>query len=408
VRENIVLGLGGVLALAALVVLAVDPPSGAAIAATTPYPTYTPPDQSAVVARVARRDPRELALRAELRVHPSRVELAVELAHDDLQRARSLSDPRYLGRAQATLARWWGQVSPPPDVLLLRATIRQSLHDFTTARADLEQLIARRPADGQAHLTLAVVATVTGDYAAARRECAIVATLAAPIIAMTCNAQIDGVTGKVTTGRASLEGALADPQLDPTLRDWAISAVAELAIITGDYAAATKYFQEAVVLDPADAYARAGLADVLMWSGKPAEASALLAGYEAIDNLLVRRAIAEHATHGKDEAKLVRAMRDRITAAAERGDRIHVREEARFTLEVDGDARHALALALENWAVQKELADARLVAEAAKAAGDLAAAAPVAAWMRTNHVEDVQTKAALGFGEARARTASEL
>lgn len=389
------LGLGGLAALAALVVLAVDPPSAAALAATTPYPTYTPNDPQAVVARVARRDPRELALRAQLRVHPGRVDLAVELAHDDLQRARSLSDPRYLGRAEATLARWWGQASPPPDVLLLRATIRQSLHDFTTARTDLEQLIARRPSDGQAHLTLAVVATVIGDYVAARRECAAVATLSAPIIAMTCNAQIDGVTGKVTTGRASLERALADPQLDPALRDWAVTAVAELAVITGDYATATRDFQAAVALDPGDAYARAGLADVLLWSGKPAGASTVLAGYEAIDNLLVRRAIAEHAIHGADEAKLVRAMRDRITAAAERGDRIHVREEARFTLEVEGDARHALALALENWTVQKELADARLVAQAAKAAGDLAAAAPVAEWVRTNHVEDVQTKAAL-------------
>ena len=349
------LGLGGLAALAALVVLAVDPPITTAIAAATPYPTYTPPDPTAVVARVARRDPRELALRAELRAHPGRVEIAVELAHDDLQRARALSDPRYLGRAQATLARWWGLAAAPPDVVLLRATIRQSLHDFTTARADLEQLIARRPADGQAHLTLAVV----------------------------------------TTGRASLERALADPQLDPALRDWAVTAVAELAIITGDYAAATTYFKAAVALDPDDAYARAGLADVWMWSGKPADASALLAGYEAIDNLLVRRAIAEHAVHGRDETKLVRAMRDRITAAAERGDRIHVREEARFTLEVEGNARHALALALENWAVQKELADARLVAQAAKAAGDLAAAAPVAAWVRTNHVEDVQIKAAL-------------
>ena len=388
------LALGGALALAALVAIAIDPPS-AAVAATTPYPTYTPPDPAAVVARVARRDPRELALRAELRAHPGRVELAVELAHDDLQRARSLSDPRYLGRAQATLAKWWSLPSPPPDVLLLRATIRQSLHDFTTARTDLEQLIARRPGDGQAHLTLAVVATVTGDYATARRECATVATLAAPIIALTCNSQIDGVTGKVTTGRAALETALADPQLDPTLRDWGITAVAELATITGDYAAATKSFREAVALDPDDAYARAGLADVLMWSGKPAEASELLAGYEAIDNLLMRRAIAEHLVHGKHEAKLVRAMRDRITAAAERGDRIHVREEARFTLEVEADAHHALALALENWAVQKELADARLVVQAAKAAGDVAAAKPVADWVRANHVEDLQTKAAL-------------
>ena len=31
----------------------------------------------------------------------------VALARAEIQRARSLSDPRYLGRAQATLGRWW-------------------------------------------------------------------------------------------------------------------------------------------------------------------------------------------------------------------------------------------------------------------------------------------------------------
>ena len=65
-------------------------------------------------------------------------------------------------------------------------------------------------------------------------------------------------------------------------------------------------------------------------------------------------------------------MRDRIAAAAERGDRIHLREEARFALEVAGRCRRALAIALDDWAVQKELADARLVAAAAAvAANDL-------------------------------------
>lgn len=388
------MALGGALALGALGVLLASPPLSG-VADAMPYPTYTPPNPSAVVARVVKKDPRELALRADLRAHPDRADLAAELAHLDVQRARSLSDPRYLGRAQATLAHWWGMPSPPPDVLLLRATIRQSLHDFTSARADLEQLLARRPGDAQAHLTLAVVETVTGDYAAARTHCAKVAQLAPPIYSITCDAQVDGVTGKALEGRATLEHALSQP-MDPALRGWAVTAVAELAIVTGDYATATTSFREALADDPDDAYARAGLADVLIWSGHAAEASQVLAGHEIIDNLLVRRAIAEHIAHGPDAAKLARAMRDRITAAAERGDRIHVREEARFALEVEGDGRRALALALENWDVQKELADARLVAQAARAAGDLTAAGPVATWVRDNHVEDVQVRTALG------------
>jgi tetratricopeptide (TPR) repeat protein len=382
--------------VAAFALLVISPPV-ASVAAATPYPTYAPTDPNAVVAQVQKKDPRELALRAEFRAHPDRSDLATELAHLDVQRARSLSDPRYLGRAQATLARWWGEPAPPPDVLLLRATIRQSLHDFTSARADLEQLLARRPSDAQAHLTLAVVETVTGDYAAARTHCAAVAQLAPPIYSITCDAQIDGVTGNAVKARATLEHALSQP-MDPSLRGWAVTAVAELAIVTGDYATATASFREALAADPDDAYARAGLADVLMWSGHAADASQLLAGHEMIDNLLVRRAIAEHAVHGPDEAKLVRAMRDRITAAAERGDRIHVREEARFVLEVEGDGRRALALALENWGVQKELADARLVALAAKAAGEPSAVEPVAAWAKQNHVEDMQILAALGAG----------
>jgi hypothetical protein len=81
-------------------------------------------------------------------------------------------------------------------------------------------------------------------------------------------------------------------------------------------------------------------------------------------------------------------MRDRIAAAAERGDRIHLREEARFTLAVELDAARAVAIARDNWSVQKELADGRLLAEAAVAARDRDAAAPVIAWARATGVRD--------------------
>ena len=382
------------LASLAIAAAAIDLRCGAhpeAAVAARVYPSYKPASPTAVVATVPPRDPREVAMRKALRAQPERVDLAVALARADIQRSRSLSDPRYLGRAQATLARWYDLPEPPPDVRLMRATIRQSLHDFTGARADLDRLVAERPDDGQAFLTRAVVSTIMADYAAARDSCAHIARLTDPLIATTCVAPIDGITGHVPEAYAALSSALdAAMGAPPLIRTWSITALAELSVMTGDLPAAATQFRAVLALDADDAYARSGLADVLIWQGKPAEASALLAGREVIDNLLVRRAIAEHLANGPEADKWKRAMRDRIAAAAERGDRIHMREEAMFTLAVEGDAKKALATALEDWSVQKEMADARLVASCAVAAHDLAAAEPVRAWIRTNHVADAQ------------------
>jgi tetratricopeptide (TPR) repeat protein len=285
-------------------------------------------------------------------------------------------------------------------VLLLRATIRQSLHDFIGARADLDHLLERRPDDAQAHLTRAVVSTITADYAAARDSCAVIAQLASPMIAATCIAPIDGITGHADDAYARLKAAIdASPGADPSLRAWSITALAELAELRGDYADATQLFQQVVAIDADDAYARAGLADLLILANKPADASALLAGRESIDNLLVRRAIAEHLAKGRDEAKLVGMQRDRIAAAAERGSRIHMREEAMFVLHVEGDAARAVAIAKDDFAVQKEMADARLLADCGMAAHDDAALATVKAWMAQSGVKDAQLDAILGAGK---------
>ena len=79
-----------------------------------------------------------------------------------------------------------------------------------------------------------------------------------------------------------------------------------------------------------------------------------------------------------------------IAAAAERGDRIHLREEARFALEVEADPPRALRVARDNWNVQKELADARLLAKAAVAAREPAAAEALVAWAHSTGVRDAE------------------
>lgn len=96
-RKLTVLALGAVGLAAALTCAAFVAPDRTARAA----PTYVPNDPTQVVATVPARDPAEALLRRELATAPDRVELAVQLARGDIERYRALSDPRYLGRAQA-------------------------------------------------------------------------------------------------------------------------------------------------------------------------------------------------------------------------------------------------------------------------------------------------------------------
>ena len=383
-RKLVVLGLGAVGLAGALTLAAFVAPSRHAAAAAT----YVPTDDAQVIARVPVRDAEELAARRTLASSPERVELAVELARADIRRYRAESDPRYLGRAQATLARWWDLAEPPADVLLVRATIRQSLHDFTGARGDLDRLVALRPDDAQAHLTRAVVATVSGDYVRARESCAVAGRLLGMLVSASCDAPLDGIAGTADAAYTRLSTALAQSRRAAReLRGWALTALAELAIMRGQTDAAALHLRGALALDAEDTYARNLLADVLLATHHAVEASSLLAGRESVDSHLVRLAIAEHQTTARETAT-TRAMRERIKAAALRGDRVHLREESMFALAVESDAPRALKLARDNWNVQKELADARLLAETAIAANDPEAAAPVIAWARKTSVRD--------------------
>ena len=82
---------------------------------------------------------------------------------------------------------------------------------------------------------------------------------------------------------------------------------------------------------------------------------------------------------------------DRLGEAGRlRGDRVHLREEARFTLHLLNAPAAALKLAQENWRVQKEPADIRILLEAALAAGDAAAVDAARAWLGNSRLEDVQ------------------
>jgi hypothetical protein len=134
---------------------------------------------------------------------------------------------------------------------------------------------------------------------------------------------------------------------------------------------------------------KAQYSDLLLARGDHAAVRSLLRENEDQDALLLRLVIAATREHGAADAQAMRwtaAFEERLRAAA--GDARHEREEARFLLEIRGDAPAALRVALANWQRQREPEDLRLLLAAAQAAHQPDAAKDARAWMNLHRYED--------------------
>ena len=370
------------------------------VASPTIAKPYLPVDDDVVLERLPEKTDPSLRdvkrLRTALERNPGDLALASRLARRAIEAGRETGDPRFLGQAQAALAPWWNLEEPPAQALLLRATIRQSTHDFSGALADLDLLLKRNPADGQALLTRATVFTVQGRYADARADCRRVARIALPLVAIACDAAPASLSGEAAAAYASLRSALGASPANPALVEWAETLAAEIGARRGN-PAAEAHFRAALTLDPRDPYLLAAFADFLLERDRPGEVVSLVQDYPRNDSLLLRLALAEARIPAKREAFASHRaeLADRFAAARRRGDNLHRREEARFVLEIERDPSVALKLARENWAVQRETADLRILAAAAKAAGDAGALAETREWIRRHRLEDATLAALL-------------
>lgn len=347
---------------------------------------YTPAHDQEIVQELPNRLPASARTqRQELARRPQQLSLALATAQAAIGRARSHGDPRELGVAEAALAPWWGLENAPPQVRLLRASVRQSQHDFAGSLRDLDRLLAHASqlplqVQAQAGLIRASVLQVTGQLAMARQACesltearfaSLGAALALP--AQACLAELRSLSGEPKQAAAEL-AALAKQSPDDA---WLSLLRAELAQRMGDSVSAGSRYREALAASSGgDIYTRGAYADYLLEQGRPAEALRVVEGADAeSDALLLRRAVALKRLESPLLPAIVASLTARFEAARLRGENYHAREEARLALEVMGQAQPALQLALRNWAHQKEPADALLLQSAALAAGQPAVAA---------------------------------
>ena len=356
---------------------------------------YIPTDPSLVLERasVSRHSPEDarlIALRTRLSQQPEDATTAATLARMYLQRARTQSDPRYLGYTQAVLAPWSKAPQPPIEIQLLRATAAQSLHDFDASLRDLDIILRRQPQHAQARLTRATVYQARGELPAARADCELLMQVTSALIANTCTATVDALSGNAVRSYARVAALRAQLAANErTYAPWLDGLLAEFAERTGkNDAAAEQHYRAALAATPDDAYLLAAFADFLLDRSRATEVVELLQDKTRADGLLLRLALAKQQLHAPDTMQVVATLTTRFAEARARGTALHVREEAMFTLKLQGDAAHAVALAQQNWQAQREPADARILLEAAIAAHQPHEAANVVTWIQQTGIED--------------------
>jgi tetratricopeptide (TPR) repeat protein len=362
-----------------------------ALSAPATAEPFIPTDEAQVLERLPNRGGAEYralkVLKARAAAEPKNADAAVALADAYYGISRREGDPRYLGYAQAALTQWWEDSDAPTAVLVTRATILQSNHEFARALTDLDYAIQREPDNARAILVRATVMTVQGNYEKAVADCNRLQGRTADTYALICAASIYALTGKAEVAETALKSwrsTLPDEAHD--VRAWIESLLGEIAQRNGG-SEAEQHFRAALAADPRDLYTIGAYCDWLLEQSRASDVIPLVEQEQRVDGLLLRLALAQKALQMAEADTTVATLRARFDASRARGHTVHRREEARFQLVLNNDAEAALRLAQDNWNVQHEPADLRILAEVAHATGDASALEMVRQWLATTKLE---------------------
>jgi Tfp pilus assembly protein PilF len=328
-------------------------------------------------------------LQARVATHPTDLASALALAQGYIDIGRANADPRFVSYAEATLTPWLQRQHPDLAVLTLQATALQYLHRFAEALGLLDQALARAPSDAQAWLTRATILQVQGRFDAARESCRNLIRSSGQLIALACLTSVNSLTGKLSVSYMALGQVFTDdPRLGVGVRVWILDQLGDMAQRLGDDSAAESHFQAALRVSPNDGYTKGEYADLLIRRGRAFEVMHLLQNDEQQDNLLLRLAIAATRLRTTQAGRLSDEFQARYEAARRDGDTTHLREQARFLLEVRGRKNAALNIAARNWTIQREPADVRIYWAAAVAADSATDLRRLRDWIQQTGYED--------------------
>ncbi len=276
-----------------------------------------------------------------------------------LERAYLQGDPRALGQARAQLDQTTDQST---EILMLKARALQSDHKFTEAKALLTQILSQDPAHPDALLTLSSLLVAQGQFSDAMSYCEKLKDPALRVYELACEAQIQSMTGELTSVKQTLSGLAAiAPGLDPSTARWIYLIQADAALRSQDATLANQVFN---VMDDQTVPALMARADWLLSTGQYEQVRDLLQDHTDKDALLLRLIEAQMKLGDPKAKQNLALMKERIEVWQIRQENAHMREQASYAL-LANQVDSALQLAQKNWQQQRETADVVLYATAA-------------------------------------------
>ena len=322
---------------------------------------------------------------------PATPQAAATTAQRWITLSRETADPRYLGRAQAALARWWGQADAPADLLVLQATVEQGRHEFSAARATLERALQTNPAQVQGWLTLATLERVAARYEAAEAACRNVARYGAALYATACLLETRSLQGQHDAARNGFTALRQQVAGNAAQRAWIGSLLAESEERAGRDDAADAAYRRSLA-DVPDGYTALAYADQLLRRNRASAALDVLRHQPDSDSVLLRRAQALRLMGDAAWQPLVRDLEARFAAIAARGEGLdaHARERALLALWLQGQPAAAWKAARTNLALQKEPLDWWLALQTSELSGDAAAHQAVRQALQQTGLQDLR------------------
>jgi hypothetical protein len=327
-------------------------------------------------------------------------------ARQDIGVARQTGDTRYWGRAQAALAPWWDRPDAPPDLAVLQATVQQGRHEFEASRAVLTAALARAPGHAQGWLNLAALERLSARYAESLRACEAVARAGQAFYAAACRLEIRSLQGQ-HQGAAQGLRALVDQTTDAGQLSWLLSLLAESLERSGSDSAAADSYRRSLALG-SDLYTAIAYSDLLLRTGKAAQALQILSALPETDAVLLRRAAAWRRLGDPRWSGARALLQERTAELLRRGDdpSLHGRELALTALWLEDDAVRALELARRNLLLQREPIDWWVAVHSARLAKDAAASAEIADAIRAAGLHDARLTPARAGTALLARKAA--
>lgn len=347
-----------------------------------------------VLQTVTRNRPAQIALPAGAKATPADPAAAARQARKDISVARQTGDTRYWGRAQAALAPWWDRADAPVELAVLQATVQGGRHEFSTSRAVLTAALARTPGYAQGWLNLAALERLSARYPESLAACEAVARAGQALYAQACRLESKSLQGEHALAAQGLKELLGQAG-DAGQRSWLLSLLAESEERAGQDAVAADAYTRSLAAEH-DLYTAIAFSDLLLRTGKAAQAEQILAPLPETDAVVLRRATAWKRLGDARWSAGRQLLKTRVEELQRRGDdpSLHGREWALAALWLDEDAAQALPLARSNLQLQREPLDWWIALQSARLDRDSAAQAEIESAIRTAGLRDARLASA--------------